>query len=79
MRMVKDVPPDLRRPGEGIGRAAATRGVPHQHAAPDEVIDVAERGVLRAFRELGPFGRIELAVEAIQKPVDDEALPVVER
>jgi len=41
--------------GERIARAPAARGVFDEDAFPDEVLDVAQCGVLRALGELGPF------------------------
>jgi hypothetical protein len=40
--------------------------------------DVPESGVLRALGELGILGRRELAFEAIQHAIEDQALPVVD-
>ena len=44
----------------------------------DQVLDIARGRVLRAFGELGPFGRGQLAFKAVEQPVDYVPLPLVE-
>ena len=49
-----------------------------QNAALNQIIDIAERGIWRAFLDDRPFGRGQLALESVQQPIDHVALTVVE-
>jgi hypothetical protein len=62
-----------------IACAAAPGGVLCQDAMPDQIINVAKRGILRRFHELRPFGGRQLAFEAVKQAIDDAPLPVIER
>ena len=56
---IASLPPYLIAP-ERIARAAPAAGVAHQNAALDEMLDVAERRVLRAFASFAHFDVVSL-------------------
>src|SRR5271155_2362327 len=66
------------RLGQGIARAAPAGGVPDEHAALYEAVDVAQGRILGALGDLRPFRRRELADEAVEQAVDHVALAAVE-
>jgi hypothetical protein len=61
-----------------IARTPAACGFLRQDSLGDEIADVPERRVPRAFGELRPFRRNEFALEAIKQAADHRALTVVE-
>ena len=71
----------MDEPGQakGVAGAAPARRVFGQDPPAHEFADVAQRGVVRALLECRPLRRRELAVEAIEQPVHDVALPLVDR
>jgi hypothetical protein len=62
-----------------VASAAAASSVFGEDTARDQIFDVAQGSVLRAFGKLRPFRRCQLAFEAVEQPVQNEALPLVER
>src|ERR1035438_8079370 len=64
---------------KGIAGTAASCRIADQNAAPDKTQDVAERGILRAFGEFGPFRGSEVALEAVKQTVEYKTLPLVDR
>ena len=57
---------------------AAPRRIADQNALAREVIDVASGGVLRALGESGVFRRGQFPFEAVQHPIHDETLAIVQ-
>jgi hypothetical protein len=64
---------------EAVAGAASAGGIADQDGFFLQIVDVARRGVLRTFGESRIFRRAQLALEAVQQPVDDLPLPVVQR
>jgi len=50
----------------------------HQNPTLHQVVDISKGRILRAFGEFGPFGRGQFAFETIEKPIEDQPLPLVE-
>lgn len=61
-----------------IACAAPAGRVFLQNAPFHQVFDVAQRRILRTFGELRPFRGCQLAFEAVQKLIENLALPVIE-
>ena len=61
-----------------MGRTPTPRLILLQDTFANQILDVTQGRVLRAFGELGPFRRGQLAFEAIQQLIDDLALPFIE-
>ena len=44
-----------------------------------QIVNISQGLILRAFGELGPFGRSQLAFKIVEQPVDDRPLSFIER
>ena len=64
---------------ERIAGAASAGRISVENAGTDQRQNVAQGGVLRTFRELGPFRCGELPFESIEQPVEHTPLPIVHR
>ena len=64
--------------GEHVGSAAPSRFILAQQSHRDQIVNVAQGRVVRALRELRPLLRRQLALEAIEQPVEDFALALVD-
>src|SRR5580698_4514888 len=51
---------------ERIRRTTSSGRIFHQDAHSDEILNIAQRGILRTLLKLGPFRRSQLAIEFIQ-------------
>lgn len=49
-----------------VACAAATAGILRQNTTPNEIVDVAEGGILGRLDQLRPLGRRELAFETVE-------------
>src|SRR5262245_5168681 len=63
---------------QGITRASAAGSVLGEDALLHEIVDVAQRGVLRTFLDLRPLGGCQIALEPIKQAVEHVTLPVVQ-
>ena len=63
---------------ERIIGAAAARRFFCEDPSLNKIVDVPERGVLRALGKLRPFGRGEMTRKTIEQPVDHGALAAIE-
>ena len=64
---------------KGVVGAPSPSGVFHQDALSDEVLDIAQRRVLRALGEFRPFRGGELSLEAFEKTIEYQSLAGVQR
>src|SRR3546814_16356957 len=62
-----------------IAGAASAGGILHKNTSLDQIVDVAQGGVGRRLGNRRPFGIGQLALEPVQKPVQDLALAFVQR
>jgi hypothetical protein len=44
-----------------------------------QVVYIPKGGILRAFGQLGPFGRSQLAFKTVEQPVDEDSLAFIKR
>src|ERR1700759_1666746 len=63
--------------GQRITGAAAAAFILLENSAPDQIGDITQRRIRRAFLDDGPFRGGELAFETIQQAVNDVALAVI--
>ena len=63
---------------QAVTRAATAAKILVQHVPLQQLTDVAQRGVCRAFCQLGILRRTQEAFEVVQHPVDHQALSLVD-
>src|SRR5882762_1795581 len=64
--------------GEGITRASPAGFILLQNTLLNQLSDVAQRSIRRAFLDQRPFTRGQLAFEPVQQAIENIALPVVD-
>lgn len=60
-----------------VMRAPPARPIFNKHAFLNQIKDVSECAVLRAFGQKGPFRAGKVSLKSIQQPIHDESLPYI--